>query len=257
MAGFDLESAMAAVTFAGVRVSGVMLFAPLFNHTAMPPRVKAGFAFGLTVLLYPVYRGQTELLTGSHWVASIAGELVVGIMLGLTLQFFFEAAQLAGHICGVQAGFALATLFDPQSQADSPALAILFQLVALLCLLQLNVHHWVLRGLGASFRYLPPGGLQWHEGALHSLVHAAGAIWLAGVQLAAPVIAATLALDIGLGFLARAAPQMPVLYLGISLKGVLGLSVLVGALRFWPSIWESYFARGVAMGERLLHLAGN
>ena len=72
--------------------------------------------------------------------------------------------QFAGQISGVQLGFSLATLFDPQSQADSPVLTVFFNLMTLLIFLQLNVHHWILRGAGAELR-IPAGG---HRGGLRN-----------------------------------------------------------------------------------------
>ena len=91
------------------------------------------------------------------WVEVVSAEVVTGLLLGLAVQFVMEGAQMAGHIMGVQAGYSLVTLLDPQTQADTPVLATFQQLLAVLIFLQLNVHHWLLRGLAASFAYLPPG----------------------------------------------------------------------------------------------------
>ena len=55
-------------------------------------------------------------------------------------------------------GTVLATVFDPQTNADTPVLSEFLQMAALLIFLQLDVHHWLLRALVRSFAYLPPGG---------------------------------------------------------------------------------------------------
>jgi flagellar biosynthesis protein FliR len=47
--------------------------------------------------------------------------------------------------------------------------------------------------------------------------------WL-GVQIAAPVLSATLAADIMLGLLGKASPQMPLMLLGPAIKSLLGIS---------------------------------
>ena len=59
----------------------------------------------------------------------------------------------------MQAGFSLVSILDPQTQADSPVISTFIQLITLVIFLQLNVHHWLLRGLAASFAYLPPGSV--------------------------------------------------------------------------------------------------
>ncbi len=93
-------------------------------------------------------------------------------------------------------------------------LAVFSQTIAMLIFLQLDVHHWLVRALAASFAYLPAGAAR-HRRLTRQLLHAAGGIWLAGVQIAAPVLAATLVADMVLGFLGKASPQLPVLFLGL------------------------------------------
>jgi len=66
---------------------------------------------------------------------------------------------------------------------------------------------------------------------------------------------ATMLIDVTLGFLAKSSPQIPVLFLGLSVKTVVTLSVLTGTLMLWPRLFEHRFAAGISLGERLLHLA--
>lgn len=250
-----LESLISAALFIGVRVGGVMLFAPFFSGESIPPQVKLALTVVLTALLYPVCRPVTAGGGVLAWVEVVGAEVVTGLLLGLAVQFVLEGAQMAGHIMGVQAGYSLVTLLDPQTQADTPVLATFQQLLAVLIFLQLNVHHWLLRGLAASFAYLPPGSGLASLRASSILLRAAGGIWLAGMQMAAPVVVATMLVDITLGFLAKASPQMPVLFLGLPIKTLLALSVFASMLLLWPGIFERRFAAGISLGERLLHLA--
>jgi flagellar biosynthetic protein FliR len=255
MESLHIEALLAAVMFAGVRIGGLMLFAPFFSSGSIPLQVKAGLTVALTALLYPVY-GAARLETSAlGWVQVLTGEAVVGLLLGLTLQFIMEAAQMAGQFLGVQAGFSLVTILDPQTQADTPVISTFNQLLALLIFLELNVHHWLLRGLAASFVYLPPGSVILNLRVTTSLLQAAGAIWLVGLQIAAPVVVATLLIDVTLGFLAKSSPQIPILFLGLSIKTVVALTIFSGTLIVWPRLFEHHFAAGISLGERLLHLA--
>jgi len=248
-----LETLVWAVASVGLRVSAVVLFAPFFGSSTLPVQVKAALTVALTALLYPVTRGIAGVPV--DWLQLVVGEFGIGLLLGLALQFIVEAAQTAGQLLGFQAGYSLVTLLDPQTQADTPVLASLNQTVALLMFLELNVHHWLLRGLAASFSYLQPGTVVWRGEMGAALLRAAGGIWLAALQMAAPAIVATMLVDIALGFLAKASPQMPVLFLGLPIKTVLSLGALIGTLALWPGFFEQRFAAGVALGEGLLHLA--
>jgi flagellar biosynthetic protein FliR len=152
-------------------------------------------------------------------------------------------------------GVSLVNVIDPQTQVDTPVLSIFHKLITLLIFLELNVHHWLLRGLGKSFAYLPAGSIAWLETGGPALIRAAGSIGLAGLQMAAPVLLATVVADVTLGFLAKASPQLPVLFFGLSIKSVLSLLVMIAAVVFWPRMLERHFMDAIATGERFLQLA--
>jgi len=255
MDGLPLEQWLAAAVFLGARVSGLMVFCPFLGSSAIPVRLKAVLTVLITVLLYPL-RGPVQLDFHSwQWTGIVLSEIVIGLILGLAANFMMEAPMMAGQILGVQMGYSLATLFDPQTQADTPVLGELHRLGALLIFLQLDVHHWLLRAVVKSFAYLPAQtGLSSH-GAMTGLLQAAGGIFLVGVQIAAPALVATLLADVALGFLGKASPQLPVLFIGLSVKNLLGMAVLFGVIAYWPHSFSARFADSIGLGERLLHLA--
>jgi flagellar biosynthesis protein FliR len=255
MQPLPLESLLLAVLFVGLRISGLMLFAPVLSSQSVPAPLKIALTVALTALLYPVYRPLSLESGILGWAGILGGELVIGMLLGLALQLAVDAALVAGQMTGIQAGYSLVTLLDPQTQADTAVMGTFNQLIVLLIFLQFDVHHWLLRGLAASFVYLPPGSILAGARSGFGLVQAAGGIWLAGLQMAAPVIIATMLVDVALGFLAKASPQLPVLFLGLPLKNMLALSALTGSLLVWPRLFEQRFSSGIALGERLLHLA--
>lgn len=253
--GLHLDQLLAAAVFIGARVSGLMVFCPLLGSNAIPAPLKAAFTLVVTSLVY-LSRGPMQLeLYSWQWVGIALSEVIIGLLLGLTANFMMEAPMLAGQILGVQMGYSLATLFDPQTQADTPVLSEFHRLAALLIFLQLNVHHWLLRAVARSFTYLPAGSVLNTYSAVTSLLHAAGGIFLAGVQIAAPGLVATLVADMALGFLGKASPQLPVLFIGLAVKNLMGLAILVGVLAYWPQVFSQRFAESITCCERLLHLA--
>lgn len=253
--GLNFEAILGAAVFTGARVSGLMVFCPFLGSDAIPIPIKAALTLLLTVLLHPLHGPAALSLGAWQWARVALGEGMIGLLMGLSANFLFESALLAGQILGVQIGYSLANVFDPQTNADTPVLSEFHQMAALLIFLQLDVHHWVLRSIVRSFSYLPPGGVVFTLAAVGALLHAAGGIFLAGAQIAAPSLVATLVADIALGFLGKASPQLPILFIGLALKNLLGLAVLIGAVAYWPRLFNQQFARGVQFGEQLLHLA--
>ena len=213
-----------------------------------------GLLIALTALLFPVVQLRTASVGPVDWVQMVLGELLVGLLIGLSLQVVFEGMQFAGQISGIQLGLSLATLFDPQSEADSTALSVFYNLITLLIFLQLNIHHWVLRGLERSFEYLPVGSVVVTQLLSRELVRVMGALFVLGIQIAAPVLLATLMIDIVLSFLSKASPQLPAMLLGIPVKNLTGYALLIGAVALWPGILERRFAIAVGAAEKMLHL---
>lgn len=239
----------------GVRVGGLMTFAPFFSSIGIPARVKVGLSVAITAILYPIYGSMVPPIETLDWIQVIASEVLAGLLLGLTLQFVFDGARLAGQTVGFQMGFSLANLIDPQSQVNTVVLSIFYQLITLFFFLQLDVHHWVIRGLAKSFVYLPAGTARATPAATEELLRLAGGMWLIAVQIAAPVLVATFLADVALGFMGKASPQMPILFMGLSVKNVIGTAVMLGSVKYWPAVFEGHFLRAVESTERLLHLA--
>jgi flagellar biosynthetic protein FliR len=129
------------------------------------------------------------------------------------------------------------------------------QSIAMLIFIRLDVHLWLLRAVGNSFVYLPPGTASLSKPFVLALIGAGTAILVTGVQIAAPVLSATLLTDIVLGLLGKASPQLPLMLLGPAVKSLLGLSILFASLKYWPDMFRSLFMDSMGYADRVLHLA--
>jgi flagellar biosynthetic protein FliR len=125
----------------------------------------------------------------------------------------------------------------------------------MLLFLRMDVHFWLLRAVGNSYRYLPPATTHLSSFFTLAIVKTAGEVFGLGIQIAAPVLSATLAADIVLGLLGKASPQMPLMLLGPAVKSLLGLVILIATLKYWPALFHRLFIDSITNGERILHLA--
>src|SRR6202012_2257817 len=175
----------------GLRVGGLMTFAPFFSSTSFPARIKAVLTLALTALLYPALAIPVASLSPRQWTEVALRESVLGLATGLCLQFVFEGVLLAGQIGRFPLGFSLVNIIDPQTNVDTPVLSTFMQMSWILIGLQLNLHHWILRGVCKSFLYFPVGGAIFGPAAVRELMREAGAMFLVGVQIAAPLLFAT------------------------------------------------------------------
>lgn len=249
-----LEQVVLRVMAISLRVGGLLSFAPFIGDASIPARIKAVFTLAITALLYPFCPVPKVALTVVGLARVALGEAVLGLGIGLCLQFIFEAAVMAGQIGGFQFSFSLVNIIDPQSNVDTPVLSVFHQLFALLLFLQFNVHHWLLRGIVKSFDYVPVGSVVLGMPAFRELFRDAGGLWLVGVQIATPILLSTILIDVAVGFLSKASPQMPAILLSIPVKSLLGYAILAIIVGLWPVFFERQFAISLGWSERFLHL---
>ncbi len=239
--GLDWSHYLSAVVLVGVRLSGLMVFAPIFSSQAISLRVKAVFLLALSILLAPVVaafpaaRAELDL-------ASIAGELAVGLVFGFLLSMVDEVLSFAGQVLGFQFSFSLVNLLDPNSSIQTPLLGQMFTLFGTLVLIAAGLDRVLLAALLRSFQAAPVGGVWIGAHAGLAIVGMAGGIFAAALQLAAPALAATLLIEVAIALLGKISPQLPVLAITVPAKTIAGYLVLIGSLALWPRFIEARFA---------------
>ena len=247
----DWSTFLSAMTLTLVRVSGMLVFAPFFSSAALPVRTKAVLALAVGYLLAPLVAG----LPAAHaeiGFAALIGELAVGLVYGLTLALLQEMLLFAGQIAGVQFSFSLVNLLDPSTHIETPLLGDLFQLMGTLVVLAAGLDRILLASLVRSFHAVPLGTFSLAPAAGTAIVRAAGGIFLAGVELAAPVLAGTMLVEIAIALLGRLSPQLPVMSLTVPIKTLAGFAILTGSFALWPRFIEARFAGLLDLAERLL-----
>jgi len=251
----SLVQVFGALLTISIRLTGIMLFAPFFGSVAIPARVKAVLVLALTALLYPMLSTKMPQITIGQWPTIVFGELMIGVALGVATNIIFDGVQMAGQVLSVQMGYSLVNILDPQTQVESTVMATFHQMIAMLIFLRLNVHFWILRALAHSFDYLPPSSGHFGGSFTSAVLQAGSSVFSVGIQIAAPVLSATIVADIALGLLGKAAPQLPLLLLGPAVKSMLGIVVLISALKYWPGIFERLFLNSMNQADHILHLA--
>jgi flagellar biosynthetic protein FliR len=223
-----------------MRLSGLMVFAPVFSSPAIAPRIKTGFVFAMTMLLAPAVAS----LPGARAVLdtrAVLGELGVGLVFGLTLSLLNEALEFAGTLLGLQFSFSLVNLLDPNSKGETAVLGQMLGWLGVLVIIGSGLDRSLLAAVVRSFSAVPVGQAVMQARTGVALAKMAGGIFLAGLQLAAPVMAAALATEVTISLVARLSPQLPAMVVSIPLKTIVSYLVLVGSLAMWPGWIERHF----------------
>jgi flagellar biosynthesis protein FliR len=245
---------LAAMMLAMVRLSGLMVLAPVFSSEAIPARVKVLFVLAVSVLLAPA----VSALPQAHaeiGVLSVLGELGVGAVFGLSLSLLAEMLQFAGQILGIQFSFSLVNLLDPNSQIETPLLGQMLTLLSTVVLLGAGLHRTLLAALLRSFAWAPVGAFSMSPHIGTELLTMASGIFAAALGLAAPVLAATLLVELSVAMVGRLSPQLPVMSVAIPLKTMCGYVVLIGSLALWPRFIEARFSGLLDCAQELMRRA--
>lgn len=234
-----------------IRVSGLMVFAPFFSSAAIAPRIKAGFVFAVALLIAPAVSAVPDARPTLDMI-SVLGELGVGLVFGMALMMLNEALIFAGTLLGMQFSFSLVNLLDPNSKIETPVLGQMLSWLGLLVLMGAGLDRTLLAAIVRSFRSVPVGHAMVQDKTGIALASMAGGIFLAGLQLAAPVIAAAMVVEITVALISRMAPQLPAMVLGIPLKTLASFTVLVASLALWPGWIEGRFIALLDAAGRLI-----
>jgi flagellar biosynthetic protein FliR len=249
--GLDWGHYLAALVLVGVRLSGLMVFAPIFSSQAIAMRIKAVFLIALSILLAPLVAASPS----SHaelGVASIAGELAVGLLFGFLLSFVAEMLSFAGQVLGFQFSFSLVNLLDPNSAIQTPLLGEIFTLFGTLALIAAGLDRVLIEALLRSFAAAPVGGVGVGPHTALAVVGMASGIFTAALQLCAPVLASTMLVEVAMALLGKLSPQLPVLAIAIPAKTMTGYVVLIGSLALWPRFIDARFSALLDAAMRLL-----
>ncbi len=233
-----------------IRTSAFLVFAPVFSSPAFPARAKVVFAFAVAVLLGPVAAG----LPGAHPELSgvgILSEIAVGFGFGLVLSLLTEAVLFAAALMGVSFSFSLANLLDPNSLVETEVLGSALNWFAMLVLLCAGLHRSMLAAFLRTLILVPVGTATLSNLAGGHVLQLASGIFAAGLQLASPVIASALLVEVVAGLVSRMTPALPAQVCSIPVKAMVSYVVLIGSLGLWP-VWIEH--RFTALLETALHM---
>jgi len=208
-----------------IRVSVILFMFPFFSSRVIPVLAKAGLAFIITIILFPVINNRMIEFPDTLWgmVQLIMGECIIGMILGLLVQIFFEGIRMMGQVVGFQTGFAITNILDPQSGMQVSILSNMAYLVAMVLFLILNGHHILLSAMRESFEIINVGSLSLNRQIFQKIMHVSGDMFVIAIKIGAPAIAALLFTKVVFGLITKLIPQMNIMIVAFPVQVVIGL----------------------------------
>jgi len=217
------------------RISAFFLTLPVFGWKSIPVRIKVA----LTVLVAIFFSMITPVPFEARQVSVVeailllANEATYGLALGLIATFLFVTVRFSGRIIERQMGLAMAQILDPLTGENTQPLGALLEMIFIVLFLSANGHHLFLLIISRSYETFPAGSIPTIPVLAGGIVSAGSTMLMAGLKLAAPILAAFLVLMVVLAILARMVPEMNILFISFPLS--VGLGLLIAGI-FLPLI---------------------
>ena len=246
-----LDAIVLAAFLAFCRIGGCFLTMPGLSSARVPLQIRLFVAVAATIALLVhlwdviiphIDRRPVVLLP------LIMSEVLIGSLIGLMARLYVLAMQFMLSAMAMMIGFngmAGTGVEEPEPQA---ALASLISFSALLLLFVFDFHHDILRALVLSYDVAPVSGLFNPQTALIDLTDTLSEAFMVMVRLGSPFIAYAVLVNLGIGFVNKLVPQIPVYFISLPFVVAGGLILLYIAIPTILSLFADSFV-GVTIGR--------
>ena len=188
-----------------VRPLAAMLLLPSLAGAGLPWRVRIALAAALA-LFASAHAPVRIPIEG----ATLAGEALAGLLVGLGLAAAFAAANLAGEVAGQILGLGFASFAGP---AGSPtALAGVYAAIVWLALLSSGAEGELFARFAGGFREVAPGSVV--AAAPATVIRLGTEAFAGGLRLALPIVLTLFLGNLLLAIVTRSAPQLGAMAVG-------------------------------------------
>jgi len=229
IAAIDIVERFYAFMWPMLRISALLLAAPVFSLTALTVRIRVLLALALSVMVYPLFTWPDIDPLSPAGLLEICNQLLIGVFMGLALQIVTAAVVVAGQTISNSMGLSMASLIDP-NLGNVPVIAQFLLILSTLIFVSLGGHAMLLALILESFATLPVGSSLFGPQAYAQLVSWSSMIFLGALLTALPVMVTLLFISIGLGVVTRAAPSLNIFSVGLPATIVVGFVVLLLSL---------------------------
>ena len=238
---FDRWFSAGFIVFA--RLLGFMRFAPVFNRKEIAGLVKLALAFLLTMMITPLMKPGTPPADVSPLLLLLLN-FAVGAIIGYIAQLLILAIEAGGDMINTQMGLSSAMVMDPTSNSQTSILSRMITLLGICIFIELGGFYWLINALIRSFEIFPIYAVAIPLENIINLDHlvtTTSNVLYMGLQIASPVLLATLGQDIILGVISKTAPQVNVFQLSFLFKPVFGAAIMIWIMPMLINVISDFF----------------
>ena len=210
-----------------VRIGAALMAAPIFSVRQVPARYRVLLAVLITLLVQPLIPASPVVdMFGAEGILIALSQVGIGAMMGFVVQLAFNALIFGGQVMAYSMGLGFANMMDPTNGVQVPVVSQYWLILAMLAFLLGNGHLLLLGSVAQSFHILPVAVDGLTRAGLWGLVEWSSRLFAAGLLMSLPVVMALLLINIGLGVVSRAAPQLNIFAIGFPITLLMGFVVI-------------------------------
>lgn len=226
----DLLGVVERIWWAALRIGSMVMLAPMIGTRMLPMRVRLILTLALSVSLAPLLPAAPQIGIDAPTFLAMARELAIGAAIGFVFRLGFEAAAFAGELVSQGMGLSFAQMLDPLRGTQSPVMGQWFTIIAGLIFFAVDGHLALVRVVFESYQ-VSASGTPFAAAHLLAAVPAfAQTMLAAGLSLALPAVVAMLVVNITFGVLARTAPALNPIAIGLPAALLIGFVLLLALL---------------------------
>ncbi len=249
----QLSAWIVAFLWPFVRMLALIGTAPVFSEGVVQRQLKIGLAALLAIAISPTLDPMPTIplvSVASLWI--LIQQILIGAAMGFAMRLVFAAVQAAGEFTGLQMGLSFASFFDPTAGGNTMVIARLLNAMAMMIYLALDMHLMMIATLAESFHALPIADAPLSATGWRVLVGAGSAVFTAGLMLALPLVTALLIINLAMGLLNRASPQLSIFAVGFPLTLLAGIILMQLQMYHLAPFLERQFAVGLTTMQNVL-----
>lgn len=225
------------------RLLGFIRFAPVFNRKEINTIVKLALALILTFIITPLLK-PGEIPGNISPILLWTLNFAAGAVIGYIAQLIILAIEAGGDMINTQMGLSSAMVMDPSTNSQTSILSRMVTIMGICIFIQLGGFYWLFNAFMRSFEIFPIYAVQIPLDKiinLDYLVKTTSNVLYMGLQIASPVLLATLGQDIILGVISKTAPQVNVFQLSFLFKPVFGAAIMIWILPMLIGVISDFF----------------
>lgn len=212
------------------RIFAFFSFSSLFNNKNITVPIKILFVYFLSFFLFPLLSYGVKVTYNQDLFVLLAYQILVGMILGFSIQLVFSSIYLMGEIISSQIGLSFSIFFDANEYSQSLVISHFLNIFLFLFFYFVNGHLWIIKVLIKSFDIFPLLNPYISKEIFFSLLCFANIIFFSGLFLSLPILFFLLVVQISLAILNKMIPQVSlfsIFFPAILIAGILFLNFFI------------------------------